>query len=119
MGSSSSSSSSTTTTTTQIDDRVAASDNAIVIQLEGGSTLDLTDPAILDAAAIALDGFQETLSKTLDFADKERETVQRSLDLVERRTQSESANFFQDLLKWGSVIAIAGMAAHTLPKVKL
>lgn len=120
-GGSSSSSSDTTTTTNQSDERIAAAENSIVVQLQDGAEVSISDLNTPEVAKLAFEGFNLVLDEALGFTrdelKAERDLVGRSLDLVEKRTQSETLSISEQVLKTGAVVAIATAAIAIAPKI--
>lgn len=115
-------SSSSSTTTQQTDERIAASDNAIVVQLDSGANLTLTDPLAVENVKTFLNAvegiFGETLEtgealfgETLTLIKGENARTQNIIEQVLTQNQSEDRQNFADLLKWGAVIVIGLSAA--------
>lgn len=115
MGSKSSSSSASTNQA--IDNRIAATDSAIV--LTGGSSLSLTDPGLVDLAEGALSQnekiLMEVLSGARDFGlgalDKISSQSDKAFEFVNERSTSEDETTFRKAVPWlmagASVFAIA------------
>jgi len=107
-----SSTTATTTTTEQFDERVAA-ENAIVVQLRDGSTLNVLDPGALALVEEGLQTFQQQISVfeglaglAIEFAQGESDKATELVRQVLEQDTSEDRQNFADLLKWGAVIAI-------------
>lgn len=116
-GSSSSSSSENNQTTNQTDERVAASDDAIVIQLDDNAVFELTDPGLIEAAGAALEQFSSVFEKSLGFA---KDSADRSLSFAETalgETRSDESKGLRELLVAGAVVAVVALAAPQLPKI--
>lgn len=112
----SSSSTETSTTTQQIDERVAATDNAVVIQLSDGSSFELSDPGVLEAFNQAVSSYEDIVNKSLGFAGEQNERALSLTREVLEKNRSEQAQALTDLLKWGAVITIGVVAAVQAPK---
>lgn len=113
----SSSSNETSSTTENVDRRIAATDSAIVVSLDEGASLALTDPGVIDAAAGVLKSFEQVLDKSLSFSTK---AVDRGFDLasdVLEKNRSEAAQGLEQVIKAGVTVAVVGLAAWGLPKV--
>ncbi len=106
-----------TTTNNQYDNRIAATDQAIVIA--GGSSITMTDPGLVDFAKEALSSNENLLEKLLDgvnaFGINALKTVSdnadKSFDFVDKRLQNEEERTARALIPWvvagGSIVAIS------------
>ena len=113
MGSKSRSSSTTTTTTEQRDERVAATDQAVVVQLDDGSQITLTDPGILEAGGAALDKFGEVLTETLGFA---AERAEESAGLVRDVLAADEEDSLTTLKFLGTAAGLTAVAALAISR---
>lgn len=124
----SSSSSSSSNSTEQSDERIAASDSAVVIRFDSDNDFTINDSSpqvvqsIADGFETLVNGAGEVLEDLLSFTaeqnTEERELVGKALDIAEARTQSEDANNLQTFLKWGTVAAVSYAAVKVVgPKV--
>lgn len=135
MGGKSSSSSSSSTTTTQVDQRIAATDNANVIKDVGGSiTISTADPEILQAgfnyaetlASQSLALADNGLDKSYEFAEKVSEflkdqntsflnalstTQNKAYEFVDKQGQDEQGRSINWLVPWltagAAIVAIS------------
>lgn len=117
MGGRSSSTSTVQNTTEQRDERVAATDQAIVVQLSDGSALELSDPGLIEAVG----GFTDRI---FDFADT---AIGESLGIakasiaktLEDRAQEEAT--FNPSLKWIVLggVSIAALMAFSKGRLSL
>ncbi len=117
MGGKSSSSSSSSTTSQAYDNRIGATDSAVV--LAGGSSLSLTDPGLIDLAGLALSQNEKILLEVLGgVQDFGIQTIQRlgsnadkAFEFVNEKSTSEEETTFRKALPWlmagASVFAIA------------
>ncbi len=107
MGGKSSSSSTTTTQTEQFDERVAAADNAVVIQLRDGSAINVTDPGVLEVFEQGIDAFGGLIDTAVEFSSQQSAQAAGLVRKVLDEDQSEDRQNFEILIKWGAVIAIS------------
>jgi len=115
--SSSKSSSSTSTNTEQVDRRIGATDQAVVLNLEQGASLEVTDPGAVETAAQAFDAFDQLINEAFAFAD---EQTARGFAIAEAglaQARSENERTVQRLLTVGAVVAVVAVGARTLPKL--
>lgn len=109
-----SSSSSSSTSTQQTDKRIAATDNAVVVQLETGASLEVTDPVAWENVSNVLEEYNQIVTAAADYAKgesaKANELVQQVLD----QSQSEDRQNLKDVLFWGAVIAIGVTVAQRM-----
>jgi len=103
------------TTTIQRDERVAATDQAVVVQLSEGSSLTLTDPGIVDAAQFAFESFEQfqagALEEVLGFAEERAEaafelvseTVGRAFEV----SKPEGQAGFERIARLGALTVVA------------
>lgn len=117
MGGKSSSSSSSSTTSQAYDNRIGATDGAVV--LAGGSSLSLTDPGLIDLAGLALSQNEKILLEVLGgVQDFGIQSIQRmganadkAFEFVNEKSTSEEETTFRKALPWlmagASVFAIA------------
>lgn len=105
------SSSTTEQTTQQIDERVAATDSAVVVQLGGGSSITLTDPGVIETFNNAVGAYEDVLKESFSFANAASERATGLTREVLEKNRSEQAQALTDILKWGAVIAIGVVAA--------
>lgn len=112
----------TETTTQQFDERVAA-ENAVVVQLRDGSTLNVIDPGALKLVEEGLQTFQAQIAVfeglaglAIEFAQGESDKATELVRQVLEQDQSEDRQNFADLLKWGAVIAIGVTAVSALKR---
>jgi hypothetical protein len=105
-----------TSTTNQVDDRIAASDDATVIQLDSGATLELTDPAAWNALGVVIDTYDGILGSAIDFAGRESDKATDLVTKILDQNKSEDQQSFAGLLKWGAIIALGWAAATALKK---
>ena len=117
-----SSTTTTETTTQQFDERVAA-ENAVVVQLRDGSTLNIIDPGALALVEEGLQTFQAQIAVfeglaglAIEFAQGESDKATELVRQVLEQDQSEDRQNFADLLKWGAVIAIGVTAVSALKR---
>jgi len=106
--------SSSSTSNAQTDDRIAASDDAVVVQLDSGAHLEFTDPQAWQALGLVVQTYDGILDTAIEFAGNESA---RSAGLVEKildQNRPEDTQNFSTLLKWGAVIALGGMAFSAL-----
>lgn len=77
-------SSSSSNETNQTDERIAASDDAIVISVDEGSSITLTDPAGQEFLGEALNDAEQLFATVIEFANKQADVsgglIGRSLD---------------------------------------
>lgn len=111
-GGSSNSDSNTSTTTEQYDERVAATDDAIVVQIDDGSSLTFTDPQAWDALEAAMGEYTTVLNTAVEFAGNANDKASGLVSDVLEQSQSEDRQNLKDLLKYGAVIAIGVTAAY-------
>lgn len=109
-------SSSSSSTTTQTDERIAASDNAIVVQLDSGATFEITDPMSWDALGVALATYGDVLETAVNFAEKESDKATGLVTKILDQNVSEDQQNYTALLKWGGLIALAVTAAGVMKK---
>lgn len=110
------------TSTIQRDERVAATDQAVVVQLSEGSMLSLTDPGILDAAQYAFETFERVqagaLEEVLGFAEERAgeafklvsETVGRAFEV----SKPEGQAGFERIARLGALTVVAIAAVKGL-----
>jgi len=111
-------SSNSSNTTNQTDERIAASDSAIVVQLDTGATFDLNDPIVSaqipDLIKELLEAGTGAFNESLAFA---RQGNEKSLSLIEqalKQNQSEDRQNLVDLLKWGTIITAVIVAGKVI-----
>jgi|GEM_PF-2981201 len=109
-----SSSSSSSTTTTQVDERIAATDNAVVVQLDSGASIQVTDPVAWEQVSGVLEQYNEIVSAAADYASGESEKTNKLVEQVLAQSQSEDRQNIKDVLMWGAVIAIGVVAVQKL-----
>lgn len=111
MGSKSSSSSSTTTKTEQRDERVAASDNAVVLQLQDGASIDLADPGAFELAGDLVDALTAAGDQVFDLADEATDLVRSTFTQQQEflRDQDPSLSVAKDALKIAVPLGLAYM----------
>lgn len=117
MSSSSSSETVTENTTEQFDQRIGASDEALVISLRDGSTFELTDPGLIEAAGAALQTFERVQAEALGFAG---EALGKATGLTEElldHNRTEAAQALDQVIKAGVTVAIIAIGAWGIPKV--
>ncbi len=114
----SSSSTSSKQTTTQIDRRIAATDEALVVNLEQGADLTVTDAgatqAALDAATTSGQAAFEFAAKALGFA---QDQTQQGFDLAQLGLEaaiSEQERTTQKVISAGLVVAVVAIGARAL-----
>lgn len=122
-GGSSKSSSSQSTATTQIDKRIGATDQAIVVQAEGGSTITLTDNGVVDAAKTmfgdALDYSSETYAKGIEAltnfgataigaVNKANESAYKAVDTLRQNADQQN---YKSTIQWLAIVSIAAFVA--------
>ena len=112
MGGSSSSSSSTSTQ--QTDKRIAATDNAVVVQLETGASLEVVDPVAWEQVDNVLEQYNQIVTAAAEYASGESDKATRLVEGVLEQSQSEDRQNLKDVLMWGAVIAIGVVAAQKL-----
>lgn len=118
MGSKSSSSNQTNQETTQIDERIAAQDDAVVISLDSGASIEIVDPGIIELGEQVLGGFERALAATLGFAKDQNE---KGLSLVSETLEAgrgEEAQSLKDVLIFGGVV-VAVVAGATVAAARL
>jgi hypothetical protein len=112
----SSSSSSVQNTTEQTDKRIAATDSAVVVQLSDGSSLELTDPELIAATENIIGSHEAVLKEAFGFAAGESERAAGLTREVLNRARSEQAQFFSELLKWGTALTVGTVLAINAPR---
>jgi len=108
--------SSSTTTTKQSDERIAASDNAIVLQLDSGASLQVTDPAAWDALGVVVGSYENILQSAVDFASAESNKATGLVAKALDQNKPQDTQNYSSLLKWGTVIALAVAASGAIKK---
>jgi len=109
-----SSSSSSSTSTQQTDKRIAATDNAVVVQLETGASIEVADPVAWEQVSGVLEQYNEIVAAAADYASGESDKAAELMQQALTQNQSEDRQNLQDVLKWGAVIAIGVIAAQKL-----
>jgi hypothetical protein len=74
------SSSSSSSSNTQIDDRVSATDEAVVVQVRDGGTITIDDPGLTEAIPDILAGIGGVIEDALDGAQEAQTAAQEALD---------------------------------------
>ncbi len=119
--SSSKSSSSTTTSTQQTDRRIGATDQAVVLNLEQGASLEVTDPgavnATVETAQQAFDAFDQLINEAFAFADEQTARGFKIAEAGLAQARSESERTVSRLLTVGAVVAVVAVGAQALPKI--
>ncbi len=100
--------------TEQIDKRIAATDNAVVVQLETGASLEVVDPVAWEQVGNVLEQYNEIVTAAADYASNESDKATNLVASVLEQSQSEDRQNLKDVLKWGAVIAIGVVAAQKL-----
>jgi hypothetical protein len=79
------SSSSSSSSNTQIDDRVSATDEAVVVQVRDGGTISIDDPGLLEALPGVIEGIGYVIEDALDGAQAAQSAAQEALDVNNQR----------------------------------
>lgn len=120
MGGKSSSKSSSSTTTTQIDERLAATDNASIIDIGSNSDVVLTDQGAIDSAGIlALETINQfgaitmqALSQGESAVDVLSQRDQSFLDFADAQNRDDEQRTLENIMPWliggVSVLALTG-----------
>lgn len=116
--SSSSSSTSSSQETNQFDERVAAQDDAIVIQLDAGASIEVVDPGIIALGETVLGGFERALESTLGFAKDQNEKGLALVSETLEASRGEEAKSLKDVLIFGGVVT-AVVAGATVAAARL
>ncbi len=118
----SSSSTSTKQTTTQIDRRIAATDEALVVNLEQGAGLTVTDAgatqAALDAAQASGQAAFEFAVKALGFAQDQTKQGFQLAQLGLEAAISEQERTVKKLITAGVVVGVVALGVRGLKAVK-
>jgi len=105
-------SSSSSSSTEQYDQRIAASDQAVVIKLDTGATVNLTDPQAWEHFDVGVDAVTAGLEAAIGFADKRSDQANELVMEVLKQQQTEDRQNFVDFIKWG----VVGLAVWQLGK---
>lgn len=120
-GSSSSSSSSNTSNTEQRDERISATDTAVVLRLDAGAEINLTDPGAFSVVAntvnAAFDGYEAMFSKSLGLVEKQGDLQQENMEKFMDGLKSEAAQGVDKIIKYGTIIAVGYIAAKHGPEI--
>lgn len=114
--SNSSSSNETQNTTENQDRRVAAQDNAIVVQLDQGAALNLTDPQAIEGAKAALGAFERVLNDAFGFAQAQGDKAFGLAGDVLSKNRTEAAQALDNVIKAGVTIAVVATGAWAVSK---
>jgi Zn-dependent alcohol dehydrogenase len=123
-----SSSSSSNSSNTQIDDRVSATDDAVVVQVRDGGTISIDDPGLTAQLPFIIEGIGDVITDALDGAQQAQTAAQDALDANNQRafdaleigfdaisqaSKAPSERLMEKLISTAAVIAVgtAGVIA--------
>jgi len=120
-GSSSQSSSSNSSTTEQFDERISATDSAVVLRLDQGAEINLTDPGAFQVVAntvnTAFDGYEAMFSRSLGLVEKQSDAQQENMEKFMDGLKSEAAQGVDKIIKAGTIIAVGYLTARHGPEL--
>lgn len=112
MGGGGGGSSSSSSSSEQYDQRIAASDEAVVIKLDSGASVSLTDPQAWEHFDVGVDAVSAGLEAAIGFAAKESDKANSLVSQLLEQQQSDDRQNFADILKWG----VVGLAVWQIGK---
>lgn len=99
--------------TEQFDERIAATDQAIVLRLDDGSEVTVIDPGAFELAGDALISIENVLKDSLAFVGTQ---FDKSFQLVAEANTQQDAKSLKDVLVFGGVIAALAAGAVVYSK---
>lgn len=113
MGGKSSSSSSQSTTTQQLDKRIGATDNAVVLTAENGTvTYNAIDAGAIEAAKeVALQAISGVLSGAEKAISANNTANEKAYQFADAARVQENEKNYKTTVQWVAIVAIAGLAA--------
>lgn len=115
-------SSSSSQTTNQTDERISATDEAVVISIDEGSSVTLTDPAAQEFLGEVLGDAEALFASVIEFASGESEKslalVSRALDqsdTIVANIKSQEQQTLEQVVKIAGIVT-AGLAAASIFK---
>lgn len=124
------SSSSSSSSNTQVDDRVSATDEAVVVQVRDGGTISIDDPGLVEALPGVIEGIGSVISDALDGAQEAQRYAQEALDVNNQRafdalevgfdaiSQASKAPSERLIEKFLSVAAVVAVGTATVMAVR-